>query len=313
MSPVKLRAQLDQDPLEVRKFKFSRTKYWIDWLKWVIATGGLVWMTFIVDNGFKERSAGIQEMQAFDKYVDIILRTNNIEDRWKLAEFFSTVTPTDRLRKKWISYKMILEPDYVNWKKLQDSYPALLQSLTKNSSPEAINKVNLVRRQLESYNKGISSIPQNDPKNIPVTPTTTNTYVPESNLRRFKDQQRQDSATDTRYKVEENFNKVNELYNSIVRELLSELGEPYTNIQTGIDFNYKDATFSNQYGIVSKFDNAKKIWPIFQAKFTPNEVIVSMKENDSTETFKTATVNIQWSAIKDFARTYFLKRLTQLR
>ena len=43
--------------------------YWIDLAKWLIVSVGLVIMTTIIDQGFKDRAAGIVEMGAYDKYV----------------------------------------------------------------------------------------------------------------------------------------------------------------------------------------------------------------------------------------------------
>jgi hypothetical protein len=61
----------------------------IDLIKWSISSVAIVLVTLIIDTGFRERSTGIQEMQVYDKYVDIILKADNIEQRWKLCEYFS--------------------------------------------------------------------------------------------------------------------------------------------------------------------------------------------------------------------------------
>lgn len=92
---------------------------WIDILKWFIGSVVIVVVTIIIDTGFKEREAGIKEMEVYDKYVDIILKADNIEQRWKLCEYFSIVTPTERLRTRWQSYKDTISSDYYQWKNIR--------------------------------------------------------------------------------------------------------------------------------------------------------------------------------------------------
>jgi hypothetical protein len=103
------------------------------------------------------------------------------------------------------------------------------------------------------------------------------------------------------------------LHNSAVLGLIKDLGDPYQDIQTGLGLNYKDALYSNQYGIISKFDNTKKIWPVFQAKFQPPNAIFSLKDQDSTETLKMPITNINWNQVQEFDRAFFIKRLAQLK
>jgi len=92
-------------------------EYIIDLIKWFIGSVVIVVITLIIDTGFKEREAGIKEMEVYDKYVGVILEANNIEQRWKLCEYFSIVTPTERLRNRWVAYKDSIEGDYILWKK----------------------------------------------------------------------------------------------------------------------------------------------------------------------------------------------------
>lgn len=106
---------------------------WIDLLKWFISSVCIVVVTLIIDSGFKDREAGIKEMEVYDKYVHIILQADNIEQRWKLCEYFSIVTPTERLRNRWQAYKDTISQDYFNWKSSQFS---------KNDSLQIISDLN---------------------------------------------------------------------------------------------------------------------------------------------------------------------------
>lgn len=99
----------------------------LDIIKWFIGSIVIVIVTLIIESGFKERETGIEEMKIYNEYVDIILKADNIEERWKLAEYFAIVTPTQRLRERWVNYQNILAPDYKRYKGL-DSVEAEIVS-----------------------------------------------------------------------------------------------------------------------------------------------------------------------------------------
>jgi hypothetical protein len=94
---------------------------WMEFLKWTITNVVIVVITLIVDNVIKYRESDLKEMEAYDKYVEYILVADNIEKRWNLCCYFSIVTPSDRLRNRWIQYKNSIEPEYRLWKKKQNS------------------------------------------------------------------------------------------------------------------------------------------------------------------------------------------------
>lgn len=291
--------------------KFEKVKFWVSVSKWVIGSVAIVVIALVINSGFKERVTGIQEMQAFDKYVDVILKADNIEERWKLCQFFSTVTPTERLRDKWINYKHLIQPDYDTFKKLKQKEFELNQEIQKKKSPKTIDKLNEVRRQLEPFQKKLVT-PLNSNDNIQESGGSTSNNL-KNKVEKFKETLKKDAVLDPRYKMAEYFKKINDTYNSVVGKLIKELGDPYQSIQTGINYDYKESTFSNQYGIISKFDKNKKILPALQAKFTTKSVIITLKDNEKTDSFISPITNIQWDKIEQFIRTYFVKRLNQLK
>jgi hypothetical protein len=143
--------KLPDDTLKFEKYKFN-----IELLKWFIGSVALVAITFIVDNGYKERTAGIQEMQVYDKYVETILKADNIEDRWKLAQYFSTVTPTKRLRERWCAYRDSISNDYKIFKKLKEQKFQLQQKDTALHKVEMSTtdlKLNTIQNQLAPFEK----------------------------------------------------------------------------------------------------------------------------------------------------------------
>ena len=124
---------------------------WLELIKWFISSVVIISVTLIIDTGFKEREAGIKEMEVYDKYVEIILKADNIEQRWKLCEYFSIVTPTERLRKRWQAYKDTISSDYYNWKRSTMKYDSLdfglnnvpLISLNSNKNIKVIEEIGL--------------------------------------------------------------------------------------------------------------------------------------------------------------------------
>lgn len=121
----------------------------IEFSKWYIVSVAVVFAAKVIETSFSERETGIKEMQLYDKYVSTILEANNIESRWKLAEYFSTVTPTDRLRERWIAYKNTIEADYRQFKTLAAKEDSLLSkdSLTAIQ----IKDLNKVQREKSTY------------------------------------------------------------------------------------------------------------------------------------------------------------------
>jgi hypothetical protein len=149
--------QEQNQTFEEKSLSFEKQKFRFELVKWFIGSVVIVTMTIIIDNGFKERAAGIQEMQAYDKYVEVILKADNIEERWKLSEYFSTVTPTERLRERWITYKTLLTDDYNRFRKLKDSLAILQNQKNADLSGTPLSstdqKLNQIKLQLAPYEK----------------------------------------------------------------------------------------------------------------------------------------------------------------
>jgi|GEM_PF-5869237 len=148
----------ENETLEEKTFKFEKYKFNIEVFKWFIGSVALVIITIIIDKGFKERTAGIQEMQAFDKYVETILKADNIEDRWKLSEYFAIVTPTERLRERWLAYKDSISSDYANFRELKEKEFKLKNSVSTTDSLAPIDKrLNDIQNQLAPFEKSLTN------------------------------------------------------------------------------------------------------------------------------------------------------------
>ncbi len=123
----------------------DRFDQYIELFKWFISSVAIVVVTLIIDTGFRERETGINEMKLYSDYVDVILKANNIEERYKLADYFATVTPTDRLRVRWIEYRDTIVESYMEFQTLKIKEAQLLAS-NKDVSKELIEIQNKMKK-----------------------------------------------------------------------------------------------------------------------------------------------------------------------
>jgi len=130
----------------------------IELSKWYIVSVAIVLTTKMIDGTFTERETGIKEMQVYDKYAETILKADNIEQRWKLVQYFSTVTPTERLRSRWLLYQEAIKNDYLSYVDLKKQEKKLLSQDTL-SKPQ-IEKLATVQNKLEPFEKRLISTDQ---------------------------------------------------------------------------------------------------------------------------------------------------------
>jgi len=92
---------------------FEKYKYKVELFKWLIGSVALVIMTTIIDWGFKDRAAGMQEIEQYDKYAtELIVLNNDPVKKRMLAQFFSKVTPSEKLREGWEKYFHEVDVEY---------------------------------------------------------------------------------------------------------------------------------------------------------------------------------------------------------
>lgn len=93
--------------------KFERYKVRIDLFKWLIGTVGLTIITFIINWGFRDREQGMNEISQYDKYAtELIVLNDNPVNRRMLAQYFSKVTPSEKLRCGWEDYYKEVDKEY---------------------------------------------------------------------------------------------------------------------------------------------------------------------------------------------------------
>jgi len=137
---------------------FEKYKYKVELFKWLIGSVVLVVMTTIIDWGFKDRAAGLQEIEQYDKYAtELIVLNNDPVKKRMLAQFFSKVTPSEKLREGWEKYYVEVDAEYreflrkdsiaqLKLKALMDKDTSLLSESQKKEKEQLENQVIETRR-----------------------------------------------------------------------------------------------------------------------------------------------------------------------
>ena len=107
--PTKAQAPKAETPItELQKLKLI-----FDVVKWLIGSVALVVVTIVIDYGFRDRAAGLNEIKQYDHYVtNLIVLNKEVGPRRLLAQYFSLVTPSEKLRKCWENYYWVVNKDY---------------------------------------------------------------------------------------------------------------------------------------------------------------------------------------------------------
>jgi hypothetical protein len=137
---------------------FEKYKYKVELFKWLIGSVVLVIMTTIIDWGFKDRAAGLQEIEQYDKYAtELIVLNNDPVKKRMLAQFFSKVTPSEKLREGWEKYYREVNAEYreflrkdsvaqVKLKELLDKDTSLLSESQKKEKEQLESQVMETKR-----------------------------------------------------------------------------------------------------------------------------------------------------------------------
>jgi hypothetical protein len=123
----------------------------IDLVKWFLGSFVIVVITTIISYQFQDREHGLNEMNQYDKYVtELIVLNKDLGKRRLLAQYFSYVTPSDKLREPWMDYYLLLDKEY---KQLQIQDSLITIQLSKSSDTTSNNHVYLLEKQQEIKQK----------------------------------------------------------------------------------------------------------------------------------------------------------------
>ena len=93
--------------------ELQKMKLIFDVAKWLIGSVALVIVTMVIDYGFRDRAAGVEEVKQYDRYVTTLIVLNKeVGPRRLLAQYFSYVLPSDKLRKCWQNYYWVVNVEY---------------------------------------------------------------------------------------------------------------------------------------------------------------------------------------------------------
>ena len=93
--------------------ELQKLKLIFDVVKWLIGSVALVVVTMIIDYGFRDRAAGLDEVKQYDHYVtNLIVLNKEVGPRRLLAQYFSYVLPSAQLRKCWQDYYWVVNIEY---------------------------------------------------------------------------------------------------------------------------------------------------------------------------------------------------------
>jgi len=135
----------------------EKLSLYIDFTKWIVVSVALVIIASVVDASFKDRAAGINEIEQYDKYVNMVVANDRIGAKKRLAEFYSLVTASEKLRIRWEKYYVIVEKEFNDsvemYQKLRDTLSHITDSATKE---QYINRMSNLSDDLQTkVNTGI--------------------------------------------------------------------------------------------------------------------------------------------------------------
>ena len=150
-------SNFDKD-FEIKKLEFEKCKYKLQLWKWLIGTFGIAIITMIIDYGFRERAATLNELQFYDKYVtDLIVLNNKVGPRRLLAQYFANITVSEKLKKGWVSYYNIVDEEYKNILKKDSVLEKRIIELKNDSLRSETNELNELKHQREIIKEEIHS------------------------------------------------------------------------------------------------------------------------------------------------------------
>ncbi len=126
----------------------------ISLLKWFINTVVIGLLTFFFTWVLNERKQGVEEIKVYNTYVDLVTKVDGLAERRLLAEFFSKVTVSSKLKEGWEDYYNILDKQYKTELAKQDSIINKIDPTSVEGKAELQNAI-LIKNKIE--NTGLTS------------------------------------------------------------------------------------------------------------------------------------------------------------
>ncbi|MFT4152347.1 hypothetical protein [Parafilimonas sp.] len=133
------------DP-KCNELNFAKFKYVGNFVKWII--GSIIIYVFVayVNDTFKNREVGIEEMKQYDTYVNDVL-SKDLETKKTYALYYSIITPSDTLRKRWKAYYDTLSVATTELQKINDKLNS--DSLSEHEKKELLYQRDSIKSKIQ--------------------------------------------------------------------------------------------------------------------------------------------------------------------
>jgi hypothetical protein len=116
------------------KISDDRLKIIIDFVKWFVVSVVLAIASTVINSRIQDREISLKELDKNDDYLVYIMKNDSLNQRLELAEYFSRVLVSERIRQRWEAYRDFLKEQKSSLRSQTDSLEKLLVKLMKNDS-----------------------------------------------------------------------------------------------------------------------------------------------------------------------------------
>ncbi len=119
----------------------------IDLIKWFVNTVIIGLLTFFFTWLLDERKQGLEEIKVYTTYVELVTNADNLPERRLLAQFFSHVTVSKKLKEGWQDYYEVLDKEFKDYLAKENS---VIQN-TDSTTLEGKIKIEKARKTIEEF------------------------------------------------------------------------------------------------------------------------------------------------------------------
>jgi hypothetical protein len=149
--------------------ELEQSKQWFAFAKFFLGTFAVGIVTLIANHQIQERELEIKEQESVGHFLEQAL-TQDVGVRHRFAQYFATVTRSDKLRKRWESYLTVVQPEYDETREqLSKAEEAAKKAVDTPGSDDKANSV-----KLDQYFSKVDELRSA----LAVKPTRDNSIVP---------------------------------------------------------------------------------------------------------------------------------------
>lgn len=293
--------------LKWEKHKFEKTKYWFNFFKIFLLSVSVIVFGKYVENGFKDRNLGLEEMKAFNNYVSIVLSSDDTEGRWLLSQFFATVTPSERLQEGWKAYQDSIRPDYLKAHALKQEKIGL--QLHDKKSIQSEKRLKQIDKELEPFQRKI----------LTTTPAIDAVYdygrreAGQSNaieLNKLASKiKSQIQSSNRRFNLRASIDSAGRVFQNAINYIVKALG-----VFEVKDFRptpgFSNYMYSCRTTIASTLNPSIEISSLYTVHFLPEKIVVSVGVDDEPQReIELPADTFNWAQVYDFICKFYIDRL----